>query len=406
MIQSSSTSTVMNSLGFQTTALGATCNSVYGSDFTSFASGGYVWSSSIDLKIICAAGNVSGTLFKGAMNVSQLYGSVTIGQLIQDACCSEAGDTVTTLTSAVVNPALVNDINSQCGTSATNTFPDGENEIVSYVVYQTPVISLTTNLSVPFTWIASTQGNFVYYTKVSDPLAFNIGNEKTKPKPETTKTPAILESIAPLANNTVQGTGAFHESRRGVERMLDHPLDETVWHTAREGEPGLGEASFGAGQSDDPNHRSFDISAILDKTVSRIFHDNLPDVNSSMITQQFRGNGGTVLPRGGEGYRVSNPPPNFYCTADMSKSFTTLGTTLQTLITTVSMDSTVQDFKQWVDVQLAALERQPEYFTEMSQSQNRSGSRPPPPQKQSQSKEKKAKSQISGVDLIAIEDSN
>ena len=80
--------------------------------------------------------------------------------------------------SAVVNPDLVTDINYRINgaTTSTQIFTGAENEIVSYVIYQTPAINITTGTNSVFTLLGDFEGNFVYYPNAADPLAFSLGD--------------------------------------------------------------------------------------------------------------------------------------------------------------------------------------------------------------------------------------
>ena len=82
------------------------------------------------------------------------------------------------LKSAVVNPDLVTDINYRINGATINQqiFTGGENEIVSYVIYQTPAINITTGTQSVFTLLGDFEGSFVYYPNATDPLAFSLGD--------------------------------------------------------------------------------------------------------------------------------------------------------------------------------------------------------------------------------------
>lgn len=158
------------------TITGYSCIEVFGSDFTSFGTGGFVWSADLNLHLVAPAANLTGACFTGQMTLGQ-FQSISLRQLLQDSSRTESGHWDVTLRSAVVNPDLITDINYGITgvTLSSNLFAEAENEIVSYVVYQTPAINITTGLPSQYSFIATQTGNFVYYPRASDPFAFALG---------------------------------------------------------------------------------------------------------------------------------------------------------------------------------------------------------------------------------------
>lgn len=171
---SNPTRTFPNNLWIDTVT-SRSCIEVFGSDFTSFGTGGFVWSADLNLHLVAPAANLTGACFTGQMTLSQFNG-IGLRQLMQDSSRTESGHWDVTLKSAVVNPDLVTDINFAINTNlVSDLFKDAENEIVSYVIYQTPAINITTGLPSQYSFIATQSGNFVYYPRATDPFAFALG---------------------------------------------------------------------------------------------------------------------------------------------------------------------------------------------------------------------------------------
>jgi len=185
-LQTNTLSDGVNLTQFYNAARAFDCSSLYGSDFTAFASGGFVWASQLRLRILAPAANLVGSCYKGVVTLGQLATDLPISQLIQDATVTETGSYEQILRSAVIEPTLVEDINAKVSTSVPY-FPGADNEAVSYIVFQTAAASITTGAKMPYTLIAHMDGNFVYYPKANDTFAFSL-------TPQDRKGPAVFES--------------------------------------------------------------------------------------------------------------------------------------------------------------------------------------------------------------------
>lgn len=177
--QSDNIDSTVNSSLFTNSAYGRTAIQVYGSDFSSFAQGGFVWSQLHTVSLVAASANLTGAVFTGQITLGQMISGLTPRQLIQIANKMEAGRFDAAMKSAVVNPDLVTDINYKIEkvTDVVNTFPGAENEIVSFLVYQTPVVNLLTGSKATFSLIGELEGNFVFYPRATDPFAFNLNSD-------------------------------------------------------------------------------------------------------------------------------------------------------------------------------------------------------------------------------------
>lgn len=217
---------------FATTNFAYSSVQLYGSDFSSFASGGFVWSGQIDFRIVCPAANLTGAVYKGAMTFNQLGASPTLGNLLQNSQYVSTGEYEASVRSAVVEPALIEDITATLPvlTSTGKEYQGADNEVVSYLIYQTPVQSITTGATT-FSLIANQRGNFAYYPKTTDPLAFSLGQQFSKPHPPLNPAnnhPGISAVIAPRVNAVVNSTAETRSHQQSLEALLNQD-DSMSW---------------------------------------------------------------------------------------------------------------------------------------------------------------------------------
>jgi len=152
--------------------------------------------------------------------------TLTVGTLIQDASVTSTGEFEQILRSSVIEPTLVEDINEQ--SSITNPlFRGAENEIVSYIVYQSPSQSITTGTNMPYSLIMHMDGNFVYYPKASDTFAFSLTPPERKGTgvfhpPETSRVSSYFGS---LANSTISSPSLYTSVWGKVKSAVGTGLD-------------------------------------------------------------------------------------------------------------------------------------------------------------------------------------
>lgn len=233
MFQTNTISDTIECRNFLDTRLAYSAIQLYGSDFTSFASGGMVWSGAIDFRIVCPAANLTGAVYKGVLTWNQLGASPTVGNLIQNAQHVSTGEYEATLRSSVVEPALIEDIHSSPAVTVNGSnFTGMDNETIMYLVYQTPVQSITTG-STTFSLIANQRGNFAYYPKVTDPLAFSLGPTWSKPDVDPTRRhPAVVSAVLPRCTAPVSDSARFRELSNHAAAMIEpsslFDLDESA----------------------------------------------------------------------------------------------------------------------------------------------------------------------------------
>lgn len=198
---------------------------LYGSDFTSFGSGGMVWAGALDLRIVCPAANLTGAVYKGCITWNQLGSQPTLSNLIQNAQYASVGDYEQTMRSSVVEPILIEDITATFATSTNGSTAQGmDNETIMYLVYQSPVQSITTGATT-FSLIANQRGNFSYYNKVTDPLAFSLGASWSKPlteAPSSSHNSLVSHHVLPRMNSVVEKTAEFKELSKAASDMMGH----------------------------------------------------------------------------------------------------------------------------------------------------------------------------------------
>lgn len=177
--------------------------SFYGSDFSAFASGGFVWSGQLSSRIVAPAANLVGAAYKGTLTLAQLATGVSVGTLIQDSTVTCTGEYEQILRSSVIEPSLVKDISCVSKTTSPR-FADAENESVTYIIYQTAAQSISAGTKMNYSLILHVDGNFVYYPKATDTFAFNLTPPAIKGNNVFSKPSPIVESLSDVANTTVK----------------------------------------------------------------------------------------------------------------------------------------------------------------------------------------------------------
>jgi len=150
----------------------STMTSVYGSDATSIASRAFVWASEIDIKMVAPAANIVGTYYEGVINNGQLAaGNLTVNQLIAISNRIEGGKNGYKLKGSIVNHQLAFWQQQYAVGDADNDL-----ESIHYVILQTPVMSITTGTTTPFSIIANVASNYLLWPRANDTFANSIGN--------------------------------------------------------------------------------------------------------------------------------------------------------------------------------------------------------------------------------------
>lgn len=358
IIQTSSLGTNLSPVYFNDTRFAQSSITAYGSDLSSFAAGGFIWGSSVHLKLISPLANLTGTVYKGTMSLSQFGSGITVQNLIQDAQVTSTNQFETTLRSSVIEPNLVADISCRVGASTlpfNEMYPDADNEILSYAVYQTPVISVTSGLPTPYTFIVSTEGNFVYYPKATDPLAFNIGQSEVKPQfqdRDMKRNPYVEGVIQPTANRTIDDTPWYHKVVNKLKSSIARigsKLDDTyLGGMVKTGDDILFDSAIqrGLGLRNDRRNDIDDFDRQLrelqDIPISAT--SGYPQTNSS------------------SSFMIEVDAPIWYSKQDMSYSWNAMVATLSSLAYTEYQSSQVAAFIQFVHTQQTWLNAQADFF--------------------------------------------
>ena len=222
----------------------ASCIGLYGSDFTAFASGGFVWSGQLTTHIVAPAATLVGACYKGTVTLGQLAaGGIPLSTLIQDATVTCTGSYEHVLRSSVIEPSLVKDIN-QPANAAYPRFNDSENETVSYVIYQTAVQSITGSGDSKYSFILHVDGNFVYYPKATDSFAFNLTSQSLRGNNVFTKEGKIAPQIDNVANTTVKNTAKHEEGWEQAKKLDESTVLNTKSREQVASESNLGGSSF------------------------------------------------------------------------------------------------------------------------------------------------------------------
>jgi len=182
VLQGNSLSTaVLYQDGFNRVPRALSCLELYGSDFQGFASSGAVWASEINLSILTPAANLVGSVYEGALTLSQIPTTgLTISQLIQLSQRSHTGRRDFTLKGAVVNHNIVFESHGDPTMGDESVYPDLSLETVHYLIFQTPAININTGGNSIYSFVGSISGNYLFWPKASDPFANRLGSRKTQ----------------------------------------------------------------------------------------------------------------------------------------------------------------------------------------------------------------------------------
>lgn len=144
-----------------------------GTNFDSFSSNGLIFSSQIDMRLMCPAANLVGAMYTGACTLASIpSGGLSFAKLLQTSSRVESGATNLALRGALVNNGLVT---TALTPNSNDTFADFSNEIVHYIILQNPVVSITTGNPAPYSLIANAHGNYVWWPTQLDAFANKLG---------------------------------------------------------------------------------------------------------------------------------------------------------------------------------------------------------------------------------------
>lgn len=167
--------------GFNRATRAYTCLDLYGSDFGGFAQAGMIWAAELEISLLAPLANLVGAVYEGALTMSQIpSGGLSIGQLIGLSQRTHTGGSLFSLKGAVVNHNMIFDAFGSTTPSDVTPFVDLSLETVHFLVFQTPVISITTGTRANFSFIGSVKGNYLFWPKATDPLANRLGQKSTQ----------------------------------------------------------------------------------------------------------------------------------------------------------------------------------------------------------------------------------
>jgi hypothetical protein len=221
MFQTSTISTAVNLGVFYQNAYAQSCVGLYGSDFSSFASGGYVFSGQLKLRILAPQANLVGSCYKGTITAAQMRQNPTVSQLIQNSTSTSTGEYEQVLRSSVIEPNLVEDITEAMTTTAPNA-KGADNETISYIIYQSAAQSITTGTNMTYNLIAHMDGNFVYYPNPTDTFSYALTPPERKGNAvfETPKRSWVSEIVAPLTNTVVDNSKKYSSAWASVKNVV------------------------------------------------------------------------------------------------------------------------------------------------------------------------------------------
>jgi len=179
-IQGTSTSaSVLYQDGFNRSTRGRTCSELYGSDFSGFAQSGMIWAGEMSLSLLAPAANVVGAVYEGALSLCQIpISGLSVSKLIQLSQKTHTGGTQFTLKGAVVNHDLI--FGQHDGQGVEVIYEDLALETVHYLVFQTPVISITSGAAAAYSFLTTIKGNYLFWPKATDPFANRLGQTQTQ----------------------------------------------------------------------------------------------------------------------------------------------------------------------------------------------------------------------------------
>lgn len=120
---------------------------------------------------------------------------VTFAKLIQLASESYTQTQSVHLRGSLVNNNLVT---TALTPNVADTFGDFSNELIHYVVLQTPVISITTGSPATFSMIASAMGNYAWWPTINDAFANKLSSVTTDPLADHNESVLSNHTVSPL----------------------------------------------------------------------------------------------------------------------------------------------------------------------------------------------------------------
>lgn len=138
------TTSLLDTTSYTTASILASSESyatTYGGDFISYADGGYVWSSSMELCPKMPEATVCGQTIIGHIQYKQLSSGLTIQQLIRLGRVHDTHESVN-LNVAINNDAMIYDDSSSTSKFATET--------IAYCIFSTPARSIQNDINLGF----------------------------------------------------------------------------------------------------------------------------------------------------------------------------------------------------------------------------------------------------------------
>jgi len=165
--------TVLYANGFDRTNRAPSLLSLLGTNFDTFSSNGIIFASELDMRILTPQANLVGTMYTGCCTLASIPPTgLSIQRLIQTSSKIMSGAASFKMRGALVNNALAT---TALTPNTNDVFADYSNEIVHYVILQTPVISITTGIPARYTLICNGHGNYAYWPSQTDAFANKLG---------------------------------------------------------------------------------------------------------------------------------------------------------------------------------------------------------------------------------------
>lgn len=174
VVQGGLSDTALFTDGFDRVNRSQSLFSLLGTNFDTFSSNGLIFAGQIDLRLMCPAANLVGSMYTGACTLASIPTTgLTFARLIQTSTAVSSGATNLCLRGALVNNALVT---TALTPNTNDVFADFSNEIVHYIILQNPVVSINSGLPAPYTIIANAHGNYVWWPTQLDSFANKLGS--------------------------------------------------------------------------------------------------------------------------------------------------------------------------------------------------------------------------------------
>lgn len=166
--------------------------SLLGTNFDTYAQNGILFSSALEMKILCAAANLVGARYSGCVTLASIPNTgLSFARLIQLSQETYTQSQLVNLRGSLVNNNLVT---TALTPNVNDSFGDFSNEMVHYVILQTPVISINTGLSSTYSMIGTAMGNYAWWPTSSDAFANKLGS--APPTPYNDNRPSVLSNHA------------------------------------------------------------------------------------------------------------------------------------------------------------------------------------------------------------------